>query len=646
MVTVKYVCLVLRADDDGEGGTFALYSLLAKFMNIMPNRNPDDVVELKFERHKTGDLGKTSRGIRALIESSSFIKYLINILAVLGVCLVLADGVLTPAQSILGAIQGLNIVAPELQVNAIVGITCAILVLLFAIQPFGTSKLAVGFAPVIVIWLLFNFVFGIYNLAVFDYTVLKAFNPYYCGLWFKRNGREGWKSLGGLLLAFTGVEAMFADLGAFSRRAVQLSWLCFTFPCLLVAYIGQAAYISRNAGAYSNPFFSSVPPGMFWPSLVLSVLATIVASQAMITGAFAILSQAMALSYFPKISIIHTSDRFQGQIYIPLANWLLMIGTVVVTAVYNNTTSLGNAYGVCVVMVTFITTMFVSMVAIVVWKTPVLIVLVGFIFFGLLDGMYLSSALNKVPDGAWFTLLLAGVFACIMFLWRYGKTRQWAAERADRISASDLVKVAADGSLEMVGSKGHIPMGKLRGLGIFFDERGYLSPSAYTYFVLRFQAQHEAAFFVHMRQVAEPTVPQEQQFNISRAGVPHAYRIIIRHGYNDHVIGVDFAKTLVEQVRAFLGAEMAKTLTSSDSEAIRVSITNENEVLSAAMQKQVVYIMGKTELEPKDSATWKSLPRRMLLAAFIFIRDNIRSKAKAFGIPNDQLVEIGYIKEI
>lgn len=168
----------------------------------------------------------------------------------------------------------------------VVGVTCAILVILFLIQPFGTSKIGSVFAPIVIIWLLFNFCFGIYNLVQFDCSVLKAFSPYFAGAFFMRNKTEGWKSLGSILLAFTGVEALFADLGAFTRRSIQLSWLCFAYPCLLLAYIGQAAYIGRNAGAYSNPFFNSVPPRMFYPSLVIAILAAVVASQTMITATF------------------------------------------------------------------------------------------------------------------------------------------------------------------------------------------------------------------------------------------------------------------------------------------------------------------------------------------------------------------------
>jgi KUP system potassium uptake protein len=157
---------------------------------------------------------------------------------------------------------------------------------------------------------------------MFDHTVLKAFNPYYAGHFLVRNGEAGWRSLGGLLLAFTGVEALFADLGAFSKRAIQISWLAFAMPCLLLAYIGQAAYISQDEwDAFTNPFFNTVPPGTFYFSLVIAILAAIVASQAMITGSFQLLSQVMTMSYFPHIKIVHTSNLFHGQIYMPFANW-------------------------------------------------------------------------------------------------------------------------------------------------------------------------------------------------------------------------------------------------------------------------------------------------------------------------------------
>lgn len=338
LVSVKYCLIVLNADDDGQGGTFALYSLVARYANITSDRDPATRGGVRMERYLTGDLKAGGRSVREFIESSTVCKFGLKIVGVLGVSMVMADGVLTPAQSVLGAIQGLKVANPNLETPTIVGATCAILIFLFLLQPFGTSRLGTTFAPVVVIWLLFNLASGIHNLALHDYTVLKAFSPYFAFTYLIRNGTNGWRSLGGILLAFTGVEATFADLGAFSKRAIQISWLGFAYPCLVFAYIGQAAYIStdQTQTAYTNPFFYTVPPGTFYFSLVIAVLATIVASQAMITSTFQLLTQVMRLSYFPHIKVVHTSPRFHEQVYMPMANWLLMIGTVVVTAIYNN----------------------------------------------------------------------------------------------------------------------------------------------------------------------------------------------------------------------------------------------------------------------------------------------------------------------
>ncbi|KAI9709221.1 MAG: hypothetical protein M1812_007744 [Candelaria pacifica] len=453
MVTVKYMLIILRADDEGEGGTFACFSLLSRYANII-RRDPREASMVKMERWKTSELKPSSRSIRTSLENSHAAKTILRFLGVLGVALVMSDGVLTPAQSVLGAIQGLKVASPNISTSTIVGVSCTILVLLFLLQPLGTSKVATAFAPVVILWLMFNFAFGVYNLVVHDHTVLKAFSPYFAGHYLVRNKTEGWKSLGGILLAFTGVEALFADLGAFSRRAIQLSWLCITYPCLLLAYIGQAAYISHDPSGYSNPFFNSVPPGTFYPSLVLSILAAVVASQAMITSTFQLLSQIMKLSYFPQIKLVHTSKRFHGHVYIPFANWLLLLGTVIVTAVYHDTTRLGNAYGVCVILVTFITTCMVSIVALIIWQLHYLIVLPVFIAFACLDGMFLSAVLTKVPDGAWFTLLLAFIISTIFVLWRYGKEQQWKAEGEDRFQPSHLVTRSETGELHLSRAMG------------------------------------------------------------------------------------------------------------------------------------------------------------------------------------------------
>jgi len=238
------------------------------------------------ERQLTQDLSRTTKHVRSTIENTRFFRGLLKTIGVLAVAMVMADGVLTPAQSVLGAVQGLTVVNESITKPTVVGVTCGILVLLFVLQPLGISKLTMVFSPIVMVWLAFNACFGVYNLAKYDYKILNAFNPYWAFDYLIRNKYQGWRSLGGILLCFTGVEALFADIGAFTRRAVQISWLGYAYPCLLLAYCGQAAHISVHPDAFSNPFYNSVPKGWLIPSLIVALGAAIVASQAMITATF------------------------------------------------------------------------------------------------------------------------------------------------------------------------------------------------------------------------------------------------------------------------------------------------------------------------------------------------------------------------
>ncbi|KUI66796.1 Potassium transporter 5 [Cytospora mali] len=552
MVTFKYVLIVLRADNEGEGGTFSCYSLLTRYANIT-ERDPREQQLVHMERHLTGNLRPANRGIRDALEKSKFFRGLLKTIGVLAVSMVLSDGILTPAQSVLGAVQGLQVVKPDISSSTIVGTSCGIIILLFFIQPLGLSRLASCFAPIVILWLGFNGGFGIYNLVKFDYTVLKAFNPYYAFQFFIQNKTEGWKMLGGVLLAFTGVEALFADLGAFSMRAIQLSWLCYTYPCLLLAYIGQAAYISVNPEAYSNPFYNSVPPGMLYPSLVVAVLAAIVASQAIITATFQLISQIMKLSYCPQVKVVHTSKTFHGQLYVPFLNWLLMCGTILVTAVYSNTTRLGNAYGVCVMFVTFFDTCMVTLVALIVWRVRPYLVVLPWLFFAGIDGLYLSSALNKVPDGAWFTLTVSGILTCLFLLWRFGKESQWKAEAEDRFRLNSLVTKGEDGRLRLTPRWGGDQLSQVRGLGIFFDKTGVMTPSVFTQFASKFCATMDVSVFFHLHPIEAPTVPDDERYSVSKfTTIPGCYRLVVKHGFMDEVISPDLAALIYEKVRAFV----------------------------------------------------------------------------------------------
>ncbi|KAK4200042.1 potassium transporter-domain-containing protein [Triangularia verruculosa] len=705
MVTVKYVLIILHADNEGEGGTFSCYSLLTRFANIT-SRDPREEVLVRMERHLSMDMRRPNRSIRHRIERSNFTHGLLKTIGVLAVSMVIADGVLTPAQSVLGAVQGLKVVKPDLSTSSIVGTSCGILIVLFLIQPFGTTKLASAFAPIVIIWLGFNGAFGIYNLVKYDWVVLKAFSPYFAIQFFSQHKTHGWKMLGGILLSFTGVEALFADLGAFSLRAIQLSWMCYTYPCLLLAYIGQAAFISVHPEAYSNPFFNSVPPGMLYPSLVVAVLAAIVASQAMITATFQLISQIMKLSYCPQVKVVHTSRVFHGQLYVPFLNWILMIGSVLVTAVYSDTTRLGNAYGVCVMFVTFFDTCMVTLVALIVWELSPFLIFIPWLFFATIDGLYLSSSLNKVPDGAWFTITVSGILAAIFLLWRFGKENQWRAEAEDRFKPTELVYKDQRGRLCLTPKWGGDALSVIRGFGIYFDKTGVMTPAVFTHFVSKFVAIPEVAVFFHLHPVEVPTVSPEERYHVSKFGtIPGCYRLVIKHGFMDEVISPDLAALIYTQVRKAvirqaterlglaprdagdddhdeINAEKIKGQTDGDttSTSARTTVTGlavgppgsipgqgghglnlranaarlpvelrDQEVadelaqLDRAFAAKIMYIVGKEQMRVRRTSP---IGRRIVLSIFLWIRENTRAKIANLRLAMDRVVEVGFIKEI
>ncbi|KAK9350790.1 potassium transporter-domain-containing protein [Lipomyces doorenjongii] len=587
------------------------------------------------------------KNVRSFIEHSRVARTVLKVIGVLGVSMVMADGVLTPAQSVLGAIQGISVVSPGISTATIVGSSCAILVVLFAVQPFGTHRIASAWAPIVIVWLLFNFCSGVYNLAKYDYTVLKAFSPFFAGSYLVRNKEQGWRSLGGLLLAFTGVEAMFADLGAFSRHAINLSWLCLAYPCLLMAYIGQAAFISQDATgtAYTNPFFNTVPPHTIWFALIIAILAAIVASQAMITSSFQLLAQIMRMSYFPHIKTVHTSKRFHGQLYMPLANWLLMIGTVIVTAVYNNTTSLGNAYGVCVIFVTFITTCMVTLVALIIWRINFLIVLFVFLVFACLDGVYVSSVLTKIPQGAWFTLMLAFILSTIFILWRFGKEQQWSAEGEDRFQPSHFVVAAENGDLRLTADFGSKQVYTVPGLGIFFDKVGDMVPIVFSQFLRKFCTRQEVTVFFHMRPLSIPSVPLSERYIIQRTSIPSCYRFTVRHGYVDEVATHDIGRVIIETLKKYVSSTKPLAGSGGTSSLFNSSpqVRAELEALTRSFDAQTVYIVGKEQMKIRKGS---NIFRKLLLAAFIWMRENSGTKLADMPIPTDSLVEVGFVKEI
>ncbi|KAH7086630.1 potassium transporter-domain-containing protein [Paraphoma chrysanthemicola] len=664
MVTVKYILIILRADNDGEGGTFSTYSLLSRYANIS-NRDPREATMIRMERSLTSDLDRSTKRVRSTIENTKFFRGLLKTIGVLAVSMVMADGVLTPAQSVLGAVQGLTVVNENISKPTVVGVTCAILVLLFVLQPLGISKLTIIFSPIVMLWLAFNAGFGVYNLVKYDHAILKGFNPFYAFDYLVRGKYHAWRSLGGILLCFTGVEALFADIGAFSRRAIQISWLGYAYPCLLLAYCGQAAHISVFPDAFSNPFYNSVPKGWLIPSLIVALGAAIVASQAMITATFQLLTQIMKLSYFPQVKVVHTSKTYHGQLYVPVANWLLMIGTVVVAAVYNNTTSLGNAYGVCVMFVTFFDTCMVTLVAILVWRIKPYFVFLPWLIIACLDGTFLSAALTKVPDGAWFTILLAMLLASVFILWRFGKEQQWFAEAEDRFPTTHFVKTNDSGDLQLTDMFGGKVLSRAQGFGIFFDKAGETTPIIFSQFIRKLVTAPEVVVFFHLRPLDQPSVAPEDRYHVTRLAIPHCYRLVVRHGYMDEVITPDLAALIYAQVQQHIVSRALdregekSTSTGSDAKTPAVaetgspraptpspstaSTSSRLEALERAYNHEVLYIIGKEQMKVKLGT---NLLRKVLLETFLFLRDNTRAKIASLKVPMDKVIEIGFVKEV
>ncbi|KDO66244.1 hypothetical protein CISIN_1g040260mg, partial [Citrus sinensis] len=369
---LKYVFIVLRADDNGEGGTFALYSLLCRHARIstLPNCQLADEELSAYNKDVILSDNKSSIGssLKYTLEKHRVLQKMLLILALIGTCMVIGDGVLTPALSgsgVFSAVSGLELsMSKEHHQYVEVPVACAILVFLFSLQHYGTHRVGFLFAPIVITWLLCISAIGLYNIFHWNPHVFKALSPYYMYKFLKKTQKGGWMSLGGILLCITGSEAMYADLGHFSQLSIKIAFTCLVYPSLILAYMGQAAYLSKHHNIESDyriGFYVSVPEKLRWPVLAIAILAAVVGSQAIITGTFSIIKQCSALGCFPRVKIIHTSSKIHGQIYIPEINWTLMLLCLAITVGFRDTKHMGNASGLAVITVMLVTTCLMSL---------------------------------------------------------------------------------------------------------------------------------------------------------------------------------------------------------------------------------------------------------------------------------------------
>ncbi|KAI5679183.1 hypothetical protein M9H77_10133 [Catharanthus roseus] len=546
----KYVFVVLKANDNGEGGTFALYSLICRYakVNLLPNRQPADEHISSFKLKLPTPELERALNIKEALEHKSHLKTLLLLLVLMGTSMVIGDGILTPAISVMSAVSGLQGQIKGFGTDALVITSIFILVGLFSIQRFGTSKVGFTFAPALALWFFSLGAIGLYNLIKHDITVLKAFNPAYIYLFFRKNTFNGWSALGGCVLCITGAEAMFADLGHFSVRSIQIAFSFVVFPCLLLAYMGQAAYLSRYPGSTHRIFYDSVPEALFWPVFVIATIAAIIASQAMISASFSVIKQAMALGCFPRLKIVHTSRKLMGQIYIPVVNWFLMIMCVLVVAAFRSTTDIANAYGIAEVGVMLVSTTLVTLVMLLIWQTNLFLALCFPILFGFIELVYFSAVLSKILEGGWLPLAFASFFLCMMYIWNYGSVLKYQSEVREKISM--------DFMLELGSTLGTV---RVPGIGLLYNELVQGIPFVFGRFLLELPAIHSTIVFVCIKYVPVPVVPQEERFLFRRVCPKdyHMFRCVARYGYKD-VRKEDhhaFEQLLVESLEKFLRKE-------------------------------------------------------------------------------------------
>ncbi|AVT80875.1 potassium transporter Kup [Rhodopseudomonas palustris] len=479
VVTAKYVLLLLRADNNGEGGTLSLMAL----------------------------------GRRALGRRSLFLL----VLGVIGASMFIGDSMITPAISVLSAIEGLKIAAPALE-HYVVPLTVLVLVLLFGVQSHGTAIVARFFGPVMLVWFATLAAMGAMHI-MDDPSVLAAINPWYAAQFLASHGTIGLVTLGAVFLAVTGGEALYADLGHFGRRPIQTAWLGFVLPALLINYFGQGALVLSNPAALENPFYKMVPEALVLPLTLMATAATVIASQAVITGAFSLISQAVQLGLLPRFEVRYTSETNAGQIYLPRVNALLLIGVLLLVLLFQTSSRLASAYGIAVS-----TTMVVDgiMGFVVIWKLwrwswpAAALVIVPLV---LVDAMFFSANLLKLLDGAWVPLLFGLSMAVVIWTWRRGVALLMIKSRRAEVPLDDLI-----GSLEK--HPPHI----VKGTAVFLTADAEFVPPALLHNLKHNKVLHEHNVILTIETVHTPRVDAADRIRLVKVSEKFS-KVALRFGF-------------------------------------------------------------------------------------------------------------------
>ncbi len=479
VVTLKYVVFLIRADNNGEGGTLALMAL----------------------------------AMRGAARSAPFIM----LLGIIAASLFYGNAVITPALSVLSAVEGLEIAAPHLD-TYVIPLSVVILFLLFLVQSRGTARMATFFGPVMCVWFLVIGIVGIVHI-VGNPVVLLAVNPLYGAAFLVEHGFIGLVALGAVFLAVTGAEALYADLGHFGRKPIQAAWVVMVLPALILNYLGQGALVLANPGAVGGPFFLMFPDWARLPMVVLATAATVIASQAVITGAYSLSRQAVQLGLLPRLEIRHTSESQFGQIYVPRVNAFLLVSVLLVTGLFRSSGALAGAYGIAVTGTMVVTTMLAFVVVLKVWKWSPLATVGVVAPFLFIDIAFLAANLLKIVHGGWFPLFLGIALMVLMLTWRRGSRILFEKTRRLEVPLADLVA-----SLEK-----H-PLQRIAGTAVFLTGDPDSTPTALLHSLKHFKVLHEKNVIMTIKTVDRPRASLEDRISIEPFSDSFT-RITVRYGF-------------------------------------------------------------------------------------------------------------------
>jgi KUP system potassium uptake protein len=479
VVTAKYVLILLRADNNGEGGTLALMALAS----------------------------------RALMRRGGLVIFL----GIISGALFYGDAIITPALSVLSAIEGMKIVTPAFDAY-VVPLTVLVLVSLFAVQSRGTASVAAFFGPIMLLWFVAIAAGGIWHVGQ-NLRVLLAFNPWYGVNFLLHHGVVGFYTLGAVFLVVTGAEALYADLGHFGRGPIRAAWLVVVLPALLFNYLGQGALVLANPKSVENPFFLLFPDWALLPMVLLATVATVIASQAVITGAYSLTRQAIQLGLLPRFEIRHTSEALFGQIYMPRVNTLLLIGVLLLVALFRSSSALASAYGIAVTGTMVVTAIMAIVVIWRVWQWPLIGAIALMLPFVFIDFTFLTANLLKIFEGGWVPLALGAIVITVMYTWRRGSRLLFEKTRRSETPLESLVK-----SLEKK------PPARVPGTAVFLTSDPVSAPTALLHSLKHYKVLHEKNVILTIETADTPRIDPSERVRIEPVGKTFS-RVVLRFGF-------------------------------------------------------------------------------------------------------------------